>query len=246
MKAMTCPQCGALIKKISLKDEFADCDYCEAKILVAENKDKIVEINEKKLTAWEQYRENRRKIDERTKQNNWDVDYLEETESNTPRVFGYVIFGIIALIVIGSFFAITKNMFSTPPSNVKEKVPLKTVTLPTVFHLPTPTALPQINYDAKVQWEGADDMEHFENPQIDNSKLTTADIKELKKTVFKNRAVQVKITIAESGEVSSAEAISGHPILKEAAVNSAKKSLFNPRSKPTTRILTYYFRLTDE
>lgn len=246
MKAMTCPQCGALIKKISLKDEFADCDYCKAKILLAENKDKIVEITEKKLTAWEQYRENRRKIDERTKQNNWDIEYSEETQPENPRIFGYIILAVIALIVIGAFIAIAGNMFSTPPQpNIKAQTPYKINVLPTISY-PTSTPLPQINYVSNVRWEGADDMENFVQPQIDVSKLPTANISELKKTVFKNRAVQVKITIAESGEVTTAEAISGHPILKEAAVNSAKSSLFNSRSKPTTRILTYYFRLTDE
>jgi outer membrane biosynthesis protein TonB len=57
--------------------------------------------------------------------------------------------------------------------------------------------------------------------------------------------VQVRITIGTDGDVTKAEAISGHPILAEAAVEAAKKSLFNSRSKPTTRVMTYYFRLLD-
>lgn len=243
MKAIACPRCGALIKKISLKEEFADCDYCEAKILLSENKDKIVEISDKKLTPWDQYRENHRKIEERTKQNSWDI---EETNAETPRIFGFVIFGVIALIVVGVFVAIAGSMFASRPKNIIEKTePSKVVAAPTVQY-PKPTPAPRINYQVKVQFEGANDMEHFEDPQIENEKLPTFDEVELKKTVFKNRGVQVKVTIDTTGEVISAEGISGHPILKESAVNSAKKSLFNPRSKPTTRILTYYFRLITE
>ena len=240
---MACPRCGALIKKISLKEEFADCDYCEAKILLSENKDKIVEISDKKLTPWDQYRENHRKIDERTKQNNWDV---EETNAGTSRIFGFFIFGVIALIVVSVFVAIAGSMFSSRPKNLIEKTePSKTVSAPIVQY-PKPTPAPHINYQVQIQFKGANDMEHFENPQIENAKLPTFDEAELKKTVFKNRGVQVKVTIDTTGEVTSAEGISGHPILKESAVAAAKKSLFNPRSKPTTRVLTYYFRLITE
>lgn len=47
MKAITCPQCGALVKKISLRDKFVPCDYCGAKILFEENKERIIEIPDK-------------------------------------------------------------------------------------------------------------------------------------------------------------------------------------------------------
>ena len=34
MKAITCPQCGALLEDVSLKENIARCDYCRAKILI--------------------------------------------------------------------------------------------------------------------------------------------------------------------------------------------------------------------
>lgn len=245
MKAMTCPQCGALIKKISLKEEFADCNYCEAKILLSENKDKIVEISEKKLTPIEQYRENKQKVEERVEQYNAAHGYLEE--SKKPSFVGtMIIFAVMGLIVLGIFGAIAASLFSSRPANLIEKTqPSKTIASPTAQY-PKSTPVPRINYQVKVQWDGANDMEHFENPQIENEKLPTFDEAELKKTVFKNRGVQVKVTIDTTGEVTSATGISGHPVLMEAAVAAAKKSLFNSRSKPTTRILTYYFRLITE
>ncbi len=246
MKAMTCPQCGALIKKISLKDEFADCDYCEAKILLEENKDRIVEIPDKKrLSPWEKYRENVRRVEERAKQYDSDYSYPEEPKAGSSWVGAVVIFTVIGLIVIGGFIAVLTSMTSRPINLTQKTQPSRTVFSPTI-QSPTPTPYPQINYEVKAQWSGNNDMEHFENPQIDSSKLPTADHNELKKTVFKNRGVQVKITINTEGEVTIAEAISGHPILKEAATNAAKKTLFNSRPKPTTRILTYYFRLITE
>lgn len=246
MKAMTCPQCGALIKRISLKDKFAVCDYCEVRILLEENRDRIVEIPdkpaEKQRSPWEEYRENYRKVNERAQQ--FDSPYLNPTPPDTSFVAPLII-GIIVLVAGIIIFAVLKDTNSRS-ANTSQKAALKTTPFPTVQNYPTPTPVPQINYQVKVQWSGANDMEQFENPQIDASKLPTTDEKELKKTVFKDRAVQVRVIIGTDGEVTSAEAVSGHPILAEAAVEAAKKTLFNSRPKPTTRVLTYYFRLLSD
>lgn len=249
MKAMTCLQCGAIIKKISRRDEFAHCAYCDAKILIEENKDRIIEINdknapEKPLSGWEQYRENRRKVEERARQYDYLDNYSEEPASrNYPIVGMFVIVGIAGISTL--ILAVNSDSCrSSRPANVKEKFALKTEVSPKPEY-PTVKPVPPVKYEVKAQWSGDYDIEHFETPEIDQSKLPTSDPKELKKTVFKNRAVQVKITIDASGEVTSAEAISGHPILAEAAVNAAKKSLFNSRSKSATRVLTYYFRLVE-
>jgi hypothetical protein len=245
MKAMTCPQCGALIKRISLKDKFAVCDYCEVRILLEENRDRIVEMPdkpaEKQLSPWEEYRANYEKVNARVRQ--LDSPHLQPPPDTS--FVGPLIVGVIVLIAGIIIFAGLKNSKS-PSAGTQPKAALKTTPFPTVVNYPTSTPAPQVNYQVKVQWSGANDMEQFENPQIDVSKLPTTDEKELKKTIFKNRAVQVKITIGTDGEVTSAEAVSGHPILAEAAVAAARKTLFNSRSKPTTRTLTYYFRLLSD
>jgi hypothetical protein len=242
MKAITCPQCGALIKRIPVSNKIALCDYCEAKIILPENQDKPVEIPEaeNKLTPWEQHQENYRKVKERASR--YDAPYTyPQPESRSFAIPAVV--GIIGLTLAIIFWAASGK--NSSPANVKEKTLVKTVPSPKIEY-PIATPAPQINYQVKVQWSGSNDMEHFENPQIDNSKLPSLDENELKKTVFKNRGVQVKITINTDGEVTSAEAVSGHPVLREAAVEAAKKTLFNSRQKPTTRVLTYYFRLTKE
>jgi Ca-activated chloride channel homolog len=43
-----------------------------------------------------------------------------------------------------------------------------------------------------------------------------------------NGAVQIQVTISESGEVINAQAISGHPMLREAALQAAKQWRFKP------------------
>jgi hypothetical protein len=208
---------------------------------IPEREEKASKITEKNLTPWEQHQENYRKVQQRV--NQYDAPYTYPQTNEKSYIF-LLVFGFIGVMLFIILAANSKSCLSRP-LEVKEKAPLKTVTTPKIEY-PVPTPVPQINYQVKVQWNGNNDMEHFENPQIDNSKLPTFDENELKKTVFKNRGVQVKITIDTTGEVTSAEAISGHPLLKEAAVNAARKTLFNSRSKPTSRILTYYFRLVSE
>ena len=245
MKAITCPQCGALVREFSLKEKFAQCDYCEAKILLEENRDRIVEIPDQP-TPYEQHQENYRKLNQRVKQYDAPYTYPQDTEPPGRNLVSVlVVFGLVAVFGVIVFSLFIGSLSKSPTPRPAEKKTFIPTPYPTI-ESPATTPLPQINYQVRVQWNGANDMEYFENPEIETAKLPTSDEAELKKTVFKNRAVQVKITIGMEGEVTSAEAISGHPILKEAAVNAAKKTLFNSRPKPTTRLLTYYFRLTNE
>ncbi len=240
MKAITCSQCGALIKKISLKEKFAVCDYCGAKILLKENRDKIVEIpdenaGEQQLSPWEQYLDNSEKIAESSKQYDAPSTYPQDTHKS-------MVFWVICLIPFALVLVATIGINSVSclvrPFAEKDKKTLK--------NTPAATIDRQINYQVKIQWNGKYDMEHFETPRIDLSKLPTLDEAELKKTVFNERSVQVRVTIDTTGEVSKAEAISGHPLLQEAAEKGAKKTIFNPRQKPTERTLTYFFLLVSD
>jgi len=227
MKAITCTQCGALIKRISLREKFAFCDYCGAKILLEENKEKIVEIPEKKIDFAP-------------------PNYVPARNNYAVWIVMLSILLFLLPVILVFIFAGKSRNNST---NFSEKSPAARYSVspfPTAQPTVQPTVYPNINYQVSVNWDGANDMEHFENPNIDMTKLTTSDEKELKKTVFKNRSVPVKVTIDENGEVTEAKAISGHPILKEAAENAARKTLFANRKKPTTRLLTYIFRLVSE
>jgi hypothetical protein len=106
--------------------------------------------------------------------------------------------------------------------------------------------LPVVNYQPRVAWDGPDDMEYFADPEVDVSSVSNLTSEEVKKTVFKNRIVKLKVVINKEGEIDTVETISGHPLLVAAATESAKRSVFSSRSKPTTRILTYTFRVLND
>jgi TonB family protein len=58
--------------------------------------------------------------------------------------------------------------------------------------------------------------------------------------------VTVQVTVDESGGVVSAKAVSGHPLLRQAAEAAARQSRFNPirannQIVPATGILVYNF-----
>jgi hypothetical protein len=218
MKAINCTQCGAIIKRVLFSERFAICDYCEAKIVLPkENTLSFAGIDPPVYPS------------ERRNYVVWAVIFC----------FAVVLLPMILFSIFGkdSSEDSTNKTFATKPKPNYSTTP---------FLIAMPTVSPQINYQVNVKWDGSNDMEYFETPNIDTTKLKTGDEKELKKTVFANRSVQVRITINENGEVSEAQAISGHPILKEAAENAARKTLFSNRSKPSKRLLTYVFRLVSE
>ncbi|HEX2491433.1 MAG TPA: TonB family protein, partial [Blastocatellia bacterium] len=64
-------------------------------------------------------------------------------------------------------------------------------------------------------------------------------------------AVQVQVTISETGEVIEASVISGHPLLRDAALQAARQWLFKPTELSgvpvkVQGILTFNFTLNDE
>jgi len=223
MKAINCTQCGAIIKRVLFNDRFAICDYCEAKIVLAVDKEKSE--NTLKFAA----------LDSSV--------YQPEQNNYFVRTIILIVSLLILPLILFSIFGKNSSTDSTNKTFATKPKPNYSTT---PFLVVMPTVSPQIKYQVDVKWDGSDDMEHFQIPDIDRTKLTTSDAKELKKTVFANRSVQVRITIDENGEVSEAKAVSGHPILKEAAEDAARKTLFSNRRKPTKRLLTYIFRLVSE
>ena len=71
------------------------------------------------------------------------------------------------------------------------------------------------------------------------------------KAVRAGGSVSVQVTIDESGNVISATAVSGHPLLRAAAVEAAREAKFKPTmlsGEPVkvTGVLTYNFVPPDE
>jgi protein TonB len=71
------------------------------------------------------------------------------------------------------------------------------------------------------------------------------------KAVKAEGAVSVQVLIDENGDIVSATAVSGHPLLRAAAVEAARKAKFSQTfmegtAVKVTGILTYNFSLPDE
>lgn len=79
-------------------------------------------------------------------------------------------------------------------------------------------------------------------------KMVPPEYPSIAKSVHAAGAVQVQVTYSEEGKVIEAEALSGHPLLRDAAVAAAKQWLFRPteingQRVKVTGILTFNFML---
>jgi len=226
MKAITCTQCGATIENVSERSVIVDCEYCGARIMM-DRGEPVVPPRPSTVDT---------------------PDFELEVESDPTNSFVTVAGGAVALIIV---FLVVFAMI--PKSRQPDAYKLSTVpatptpnpayawTAPVNIEPSKP--LPVVNYQPRVSWDGPNDMEYFDDPDVDVSSVSDLTSEEVKNTVFKNRVVKLRVVINTEGEIDSVETISGHPILVEAATGSAKRSIFKSRSKSTTRILTYTFRL---
>jgi DNA-directed RNA polymerase subunit RPC12/RpoP len=226
MKAITCTQCGAIIENVSERSVIVDCEYCGARMImdrgepVVQPKPSIVDPPDLEL----------------------------EIDPNPANPFVTVAGGAVALIIIFLVMvAMIPKSKPAPTSSVyntsKPSAPNNGYTWAAPVKSEPAKPLPVVNYQPRVAWDGADDMEYFADPEVDVSSVANLSSEEVKKTVFKNRVVKLKVVINTEGEIDTVETISGHPLLVNAATESAKRSIFQSRSKPTTRILTYTFRV---
>ena len=221
MKAINCTQCGATINDVSETSLLIHCDYCGARIM----------LQPKAPTP---------------------SRYIEPPNLETPRP-EFPLKTIVTVVLVVAFTPILILIFSAPRSG--ESTPATAYSAPsTPYAYSTPSSwsvptgepekpVPVVNYQPRMSWDGPNDLEHFAEPEVDISSVSHMTSEEVAKTVFKNRVVKLRVVINTEGEIDDVITISGHPILVEAATKSAKSSIFRSRSKPTTRILTYTFRV---
>lgn len=224
MKAITCTQCGATIEDVSESSVIINCDYCGARIMLPRHHEEPPKAA---------------------------VQPPSFTEPDVSTVQPMVVAGIAALVfIIPIFIAIGVSL-----NNSAQSTPAKVYSAPaTPYTYPTPSSwnvstevpekpAPVVNYQPRISWDGPNDLEYFAEPQVDIASVAHMTSEEVKHTVFKNRVVKLRVVINTEGEIDDVEVISGHPILAEAATASAKSTIFRSRSKPTTRVLTYTFRV---
>ena len=224
MRAVNCTQCGATITNVSESSVIIHCDYCGARLIL----DALPRATEKPEPVTP-------------------PEFETESTSSWPLTIGLISAAAIFIPVLIVFSFMGKP--NKPVTGVYSAPATKPVPAGwsssswSVQSSETPKPVPVINYQPRISWDGPNDIEHFDDPQVDISSVADKSAEEIKKTVFKNRVVKLRVIINTEGEIDEVETISGHPILAEAATASAKRSIFRSRSKPTTRILTYTFRL---
>ena len=222
MKAITCTQCGATIENVSDRSLIVDCEYCGARMMMDRSSPPAAQPADP-------------------------PQFYKPTSSTTPTatIITVIIAIVIGLPIIG---ALILGKSKTPDPRRAYSAPSSPVAYPTPsswnYTAPEPSKpIPVVNYQPRVAWDGPNDMEHFEDPEVDISSVAHLTSEEVEKTVFKNRVVKLRVVINTEGEIDQVETISGHPILVAAATESAKRSIFRSRSKPTHRVLTYTFRV---
>ncbi len=247
MKAITCSQCGALIKGISAKKGFADCRYCGAEIPILH--EKIFEVPDKPAAQppnLPQFTANEKanlfnSVDE-------DTNFVKETSVGRMILTFIVVGGLVIMIPLILF-----QVFSSHIKKPEPPKPRIAVSSPTVYKTPlippmpieTPMIYPDFSYRAYVKHFTDIGVEDVVVPTIEADQLPTMDLVELKKTVFKEKRIKVRIVINPDGEVIEAKALNGHPVLQEICLIAAKKSLFTTRKKNYTTDLTYIFVIED-
>jgi predicted nucleic acid-binding Zn-ribbon protein len=237
MKATNCTQCGAVITDIRDGATFADCDYCGAHFLLPNEEKPVTGHRPAPAYASEPF-----------------------TASSFTLPYGarivLIAIGVgFLLLVAGATISIVQQKRQREAADAfrikqeaAEKRAREKYVDPPVSPLWTGSTepdkpLPVVNYQPRVSWDGPNDMQYFAEPAVDISSVSHLSSEEIKKTVFKNKIVKLRVVINTDGEIDQTETISGHPILVEAAIESAKRTIFRSRSKPTTRVLTYTFRV---
>jgi DNA-directed RNA polymerase subunit RPC12/RpoP len=253
MKAITCSQCGAVLTEFSATDKFAGCQYCGAKIRL--RPEKIIEVSDNKvkrndddnLTPYQKHQKRRRELQIKYAQNASPgvSSHLGPTDDNSSGTLFVVVFVSIFIAII--IFAFN---FEPPTNKIKKSTLTSTPTEESTSteqskQTKTPLPLPDITYRAYVKYNTALGGEHIQIPTIEPEQLPTYDEKEIKKTVFKQKRIRVRITINQEGEVTDAKALNGHKVLRESSVRAAKKSLFSARRRIGQSTLTYIFILEE-
>ncbi len=234
MKAITCSQCGALIKRVRIRDKYAECDYCHATIPVI--KEKVIEIGAKQIS---------RSKPQMPPKNFIDIDLFEvEPESvytGWKLIFmSMLLFGGLIAAIGGVAFLLSTADFK-PERSISEEIEA------TPEHQPTkiPTPPPSFSYRVNVKYPILLNADHIEIPTLDEE-FPTYDIDELKKTIFKEKRIRVQIDINKDGEVTQAKALNGHEILRNNSETAAKKSLFAKRKTSTSATLTYIYLIQEK
>ena len=228
MKAISCPQCGSSISKISGRQPIVQCDYCDAKIMIprgfvpndAEAKPELINQFGYPLDRYVPFDETR----------------ISNSSIKTTVIALFLVFGI-GFVILLVFAANSKSRFATTlPKPTPYKTPnITPPTTPTPYRTPTPHNLSKgKTISGGVLNEKAIDLPKPAYPQL--ARIIKAD----------SGAVNVQVTVDENGNVISTSAVSGHPVFWQEAEQAARSAKFAPtllRGKPVrvAGVIVYNF-----
>ncbi len=253
MKAITCPQCGALIKKVSERQTMIVCAYCEANVLMPRNDKYFSEADEskKRIPPNENIKKSGTRIiwnapfsDRNVYSGTFGKDY--KPDNNVAAVItglcvGFFILAAIFAVTVSKRKATQTRVLPTPYTS---STPIISNTPYVIYSTPQPEeSAPTFDISYRVSWDSAISEQHIELPTLKDADFPSEDLKTLKKTVFAQKIIRVKVKIDTNGEVVQAKAISGHQLLKDAAETAARASFFTGRKKPLDTVITYYFQI---
>ena len=253
MKAITCPQCGALIREVSENQTMTACVYCGAKVLIPRDDKYFVKSDkpEKQFSPNEN-------IDQSGGNTIWNSPFSDSNIYEKPKPaisvaaaitilsIGLFIFGAVAIGISSKNEVAQLRNFPTPsPFTMPTPPPMPVITIPTLPEedISSEETSPLFDISYRVSWDSSIPEQHIELPTLKDVDFPADDLKTLQKTVFAQKIIRVKVKINTNGEVTDAKAVSGHQILKDAAENAARASYFAERKKSLNTTLVYHFQI---
>jgi hypothetical protein len=205
MKAIVCPQCGGLIKKVSEEKQMAECSYCGARIFIerAGEPQKASIPRRDTRVPLEDYKplDDYEPITNTGETTPWDD--ISQNES-LNRVLG-IVAGAGTLLFIFAIFAIVAT----------SKKPAEPLDEP-VTRRRTPTPEP---YRREV-------------PTVTNSDAITLPKPDIPRglRIRKAARIEVYVSVDDRGNIYDANAYEGPEALQKIAVQAAKKAKFKART----------------
>lgn len=221
MKAIICPQCGGLIKKVSEGKSIADCGYCGAKVLLprAEKPAPEPETRDTSRVPLEDYKP----FDDYDPYHQVDhgdlpIEEFLATQNETA-------FKIIA--VVGAVGVVVFMFIALGLGGVIKRGGTSDDDIPPTPYRYTPTPAPQY----VVTTLGNADAESLPVPVLPKGVTIKAPVQ-----------IPVVVSVDEQGAVYDAQSYEGPEALRKAAIQAARKARFPVKNgQRSSGILTYDF-----
>lgn len=203
MKAITCSQCGAIIKNFSLNAEFASCSYCNAKFRMRDVK--VEDIPRKEVI----------RINSLIENYSSDVAKIANKDY-TPYKYLIGLFSLIIVIIVGVAWFNGYQRGSL-------KFGLDQPSIKTTITARTQISLTEYNEGSKAILN----FDKLEYPEIFNTDLLNYESNEIIEKIFSEKTINVKVKVDKNGSITEAKAENGHKHLQKACEKAAMKSTFH-------------------